>query len=356
MAPTQNTSRVIGPSIRLSPARQKSVTAFFCLGLAASVGAAPPPGAEFLRAVRTDDLEAARTLLERGAPIDARDINGYFALEYAIDHADTELAKLLLAHGANVNLSDDFGTTALIAAAKNSRAEIIEPLLARHADVHAAHDRAIVAAVANSDASVTARLLAAGADPNAKDEDGRTLVMLGIHSPELIQILLARGATLDPNATDNNGLTLLMHAAASSTIEVVKQLLAKGGDLAARDHEGRTLLMNLPLNSLGDSSAALAEMIAFVVAHGIDVNARDHSGATALHHAVRVRLTEFGGTTAHAGVVRALLAAGADPNLADGDHQTPLMLAGASVAGASPDRAAQLKQIITLLKQAGARE
>lgn len=324
-------------------------------GLSATAETTAAPDSEFLQAVAAGDLARVHSALDRGANVNAKGLNGYFALEEAIDQAKTNLANFLLDHGADVNLRDDFGTTALIAAAKNGRAEVIEPLLARHADIHATHDGAIVAAVANGDALLTARLLSVGSDPNAKDEAGRTLVMLGIHSPELTKLLLAHGATLAPNAADNQGVTLLMHAAAESTLDTVKLLLAEGGDLAARDHDGHTLLMNLPLNPLGDSPAALEGMIAFLVARGVDVNARDHTGATALHHAVHVRLTAFGGTMAHASIVRALLAAGADPNLADGDNQTPLMLATASASGTSPERAAELNKIISLLRQAGAR-
>src|SRR5947207_15437247 len=66
----------------------------------------------FLRAVGSGDIARVKSLLDAGAHIDAKGINGYFALETAIDHASSTIAMLLLERGANVNLADDFGTTA----------------------------------------------------------------------------------------------------------------------------------------------------------------------------------------------------------------------------------------------------
>ena len=56
------------------------------------------------------------------------------------------------------------------------------------------------------------------------------------------------------------------------------------------------------------------ETVQFYVDHGVDINAQDGSGATPLHYAV------CGNNTA---VVKILLEAGADPNIADREGVTP---------------------------------
>src|SRR4051794_15579991 len=77
---------------------------------------------DFLTAVEQKDLEKMNRLLAQGANINARSrINGYFALQYAINWPDINLVKLLLDKGANINIADDGGRTALIDAADESR-------------------------------------------------------------------------------------------------------------------------------------------------------------------------------------------------------------------------------------------
>ena len=90
-----------------------------------------------------------------------------------------------------------------------------------------------------------AALLAGGADPNGRDRDGWTALMLAASSnadPAVTATLLARGA--DPNLADGDGWTALMLAALfNDEPRVTRALLAGGADPELRNHDGWTAAM-----------------------------------------------------------------------------------------------------------------
>ena len=82
------------------------------------------------------------------------------------------------------------------------------------------------------------RLIKDGANPNAKDEHGYTVLRLAAEKghAEIAKNLLLAWA--NPNSVDNNGVTALMEAAVSGHSEVVKVLLSKGANPNAVTNDG----------------------------------------------------------------------------------------------------------------------
>ncbi len=89
-------------------------------------------------------------------------------------------------------------------------------------------------------------LIREGANVNAKDEYGRTPLMLAAqnHSVAIVELLIDKGAEVD--ARDNDDRTPLLHAAKTASDanapEVVKLLIDKGADVHARTKGNWTAL------------------------------------------------------------------------------------------------------------------
>lgn len=136
----------------------------------------------------------------------------------AVKAGDATLTAQLIAAGADVNGRDAYGTTALMSAAHNGDAEMVETLLA------------------------------AGAEVDAKDELGWTALMKACYNadqnrgfPDIVSRLIAAGA--DPNAKITYGIRPLMLAAGYGEAGVCEALLAGGADVLARNDGDLTALM-----------------------------------------------------------------------------------------------------------------
>lgn len=84
-------------------------------------------------AVVYDNIEIAKMLADKGADVNAQDLNGFTALDEAIYSAEPAMVKLLLNHGADVNAIDK--DSAVSWAAKMHQTEIVHLLLDRGAVV-----------------------------------------------------------------------------------------------------------------------------------------------------------------------------------------------------------------------------
>ena len=81
--------------------------------------------------------------------------------------------------------------------------------------------------------------LAAGADVNAKDENGETPLHLA-PTKEIVELLIAEGA--DVNAKSRSGHTSLHSAAQGGHKEIAELLIAAGTDVNAKNNNGETPL------------------------------------------------------------------------------------------------------------------
>jgi len=90
--------------------------------------------------------------------------------------------------------------------------------------------------------------------------------------------LLDKGA--DINATNNRGATVLMIAAGRDVIEITKMLIERGADVNAKTKDGSTALMSAAHNDRYEQAKLLIE-------RGADVNTKAENGLTALKIAHR---------------------------------------------------------------------
>lgn len=169
-----------------------------------------------LCAIRSHDIELLRNLLARNAPVRGSKVPyRKESLDEAAEQAVPEILKLILGRDPNVNRRDENGDTPfLIAAGAVTRGK-------------------------GQDFDTSLRLLiAAGADPNAQDDDGNgAFAKASIHEG-MIPILVRLGVS-GINAPNKRGRTPLMQA---SSPDVIKTLLRYGADPYQKDKIGRTAL------------------------------------------------------------------------------------------------------------------
>ena len=221
-----------------------------------------------------------------------------------------ELVDLLLAAGADVHARDTIGRTPLLAVSFTSSIGVkllspggyyplgpLEPM------------------------PIIKRLLAAGADVNARDSAGGTiLIRMAGDDPAIVRLLLDAGATV--TSRDRHGATPLRNSASSSNAEVVRLLLDAGADVDIRDDNGFTPLHHAAHRGHARTASGVAaaiETVRILIDAGADVRARGAKGRTPLHLAA--------GNGALEDIVRALIDAGAVAEAEDELGNTPHDLA-----------------------------
>lgn len=148
----------------------------------------------FLVFVKNGSFKAAKTLLDQGADVNARNESGNTALFLASMTRKTELVQLLLDKGAKINEKNQGKRTALDAAANSGYVPIVKLLVSKGADVNAQDYRGFTVLMTAASMEVMARRLAASG-----------------YKPDLQHRAGLADAPPDPNAT--NIKLLLKHGA-----------------------------------------------------------------------------------------------------------------------------------------------
>lgn len=252
-------------------------------------------------------------LQHKGVDPDAVSNDGFTPLLQSIFERHQKVVKLLLARtDVNPNRPDTTYNQTPLWMASTAGGEILEMFLERRdLEINARSrwgETALYQAIQRKRLSAAKILLAAGANTNVANTEGRTPLSWAAAegSEETIELLLQQpGIELD--TADKSGQTPLLHAADAGHAKCVRMLLEKGANVKYADKEGRTALCLAAIK--GHKVVAK-----FLLKHGAEINAQDKRGNTPLALAAEGN---------HDAVVRFLLEGGADAELPDEDEETP---------------------------------
>ena len=169
------------------------------------------------------------------------------------------------------------------------------------------------AAAERGDAVAVSELIKSGAPLDAKDAAGQTALLLAVAGGRtaVAKALVEAGADINLQARNMDSPWLL--AGASGRSEILKLMLPKGPDYALRNRFGGNALIPA-------CERAHVEAVKVLLTSRIDVNHVNNLGWTCL---LEIVILGDGGPR-HFEVTKLVLAAGANPNIADKDGVSPL--------------------------------
>ena len=311
-----------------------------------------------IEAVHHQDVQRVQTLLQQGADVNQQELDGSTALHWAAYVDQPGIMGVLLKAGAKANVANQFGITPLMLACESRDPKIVDLLLNGGADPNVraeGGETPVMSAARLGNAEVMRLLLAHGGDPNAKEpSQNQTALMWAIsqrHS-DVARLLVEHGAEVrartklpprrasmkaDPGEINRsyasaavlsrpgngNGFTPLLFAARVGDLESTRVLLEAGADVNDTGNDGLSALTVATVR-------ANVPLALYLLDHGANPNLHG-AGYTALHWACGTWESEltvrsitvdrpgefetFAGLRAgKLGLVKALLAHGADPN------------------------------------------
>lgn len=178
---------------------------------------------------------------------------------------------------------------ALISASSRGDIQEVESLLEQGADVHARDDTGgttpLIAAAYGNHVEAAKTLIEAGADVNVKDETQQSAYLISTSEigddPRLLELTLANGA--DVHSLDSYNGTGLIRASERGYVQIVQELLKTDVRVDHVNNLGWTALLEAII--LGDCGPSHTEVVRLLVEAGANVNLADGNGVTPLQHA-----------------------------------------------------------------------
>lgn len=223
----------------------------------------------------------------------------------------SNVVQLLLEVGADVEAKNRAGETTIFPACKRGLG-IVKRLAEHGADIDARckyEATPLMSACENNDLEIVKYLVKSGADINAEDKSGESVLFFGLNSKEIVDYLVENGA----NAKSLKGRHEALYKLYPDNMDIIETLVTNGLDIDteisrdgntfltnAIDHIGygefhgenceRLLKLGADINiGNGLSSACIdgdVKKIKWLVEHGADVNIRCHEGYTILRYAL----------------------------------------------------------------------
>ncbi|CAN9357276.1 unnamed protein product [Alternaria alternata] len=215
-----------------------------------------------VEAIKRNDASLVEMFLEKGSDPDREAANGLRPIFVALACAGAPVITALLKRTPDLTARDGRGFTVLqatvespLAQEKESMSIILGALLEQGADATVTYPdgktllhHAVSTRFSNT--KIAKLLIDAGAEIDARDQDGDTPLHLATHSRSCTELLLRHKA--NPNLTDADDLTPLLNATANGKKDKEPDLesLVKASDIRRTNANGQTALHLAAMNGL----------------------------------------------------------------------------------------------------------
>ena len=194
-------------------------------------------------AVKGGKISNVLRLIELGAKVSKENLEYTSPVHLAAECGHTDIVRLLLEHGADATKSVAYsGTTPIMLAAENGHLETLKLLLINGCDLDKADESGQLCfhcAAEGDHFDVVKFILESGGNVLAKTGSGQTVLHLATRR-DLVQFLFEKGA--DVHARDCYGRTPLHAASGKGQTDTVKYLLGQGANVDSRDDSGCSAL------------------------------------------------------------------------------------------------------------------
>uniref|UniRef100_A0A1J3C6K6 E3 ubiquitin-protein ligase KEG n=1 Tax=Noccaea caerulescens TaxID=107243 RepID=A0A1J3C6K6_NOCCA len=297
------------------------------------------------RAVLEGDVEGVRNILAKAASgssvrflLEAQNSDGQSALHLACRRGSVELVEAILEHGeANVDIVDKDGDPPLVFALAAGSPQCVHVLIKKGANVRSRLREGSGPSVAHvcsyhGQPDCMRELLVAGADPNAVDGEGETVLHRAVAKKhtDCAVVILENGGSRSMAISNAKGLTPLHMCVAIWNVAVIKRWV----EVSSPEEISQAIKIPSPVGTALCMAAAIRkdhekegrELVQILLAAGADPTAQDSQhGRTALHTAAMANNVEL---------VRVILDAGVNANIRNVHNTIPLHMALARGANA----------------------
>lgn len=288
--------------------------------------------AELLRAVKEKNAQRAALLIAAGANVNQVNEQGAPLLHIAATQGDTEMIhRLISAPGIELNKTDSNSCTAVYAAAETGNAESLRYLLSapkvniNQPNVNGATPLFIATQAGHAEC-VRTLLAAPGIDVNKARSGNVTPMYIAAqsgHTECMRHLVAANGINLNP--VSDSGDTPLIRAACNGHLDTLRLLLnTKGVDLNRVDNDGKTAMECAMAHGRPECAELLRQAFSAGAALPSSTEARTRLNELGIQHTDYNSTICTAATNRQYGILRLLIAAGADVNARSSENRSPL--------------------------------